>query len=100
MKAQAQLEGYNDGLKDGYAVGFRAGREAGLTRVYFCEEWEPKGRYWKAIFCTDDARSADRWRRNGTVGYERKFSDYIVLNRDEVEVSEYLKAPEGESQER
>lgn len=71
-----------------------------MTRVYLCEEWQPEPRYWKLIFCTDDARSADRWRRNGVKGKERKFSDFIVLTRDEVEQGDYLTVPEGENQER
>lgn len=71
-----------------------------MTRVFICEEWSPITQGWKHIFCTDSAACADRWRRNGIKGYNRKFVDYVVLNAEEVERTDLLTVPKnGENQE-
>lgn len=66
-----------------------------MTRVYFCEEWT--GNYWKTIFVTDSALVADRWRRNGVKGRNRKFMDHICYN--ETECGSFMQVPEGVNQE-
>jgi len=64
-----------------------------VTRVYICEEWIPEKRYWRIEFVTDSSFAADRWRRNGVKGHERKFTDYICHN--EAEAKEFLEVPQG-----
>lgn len=70
-----------------------------MTRIFICEEWSPILQGWKHIFVTDSAAMADRWRRNGVKGMNRKFVDYVVLNAEEVEQSSLLEVPKGENQE-
>ena len=54
-----------------------------MTRVYICEQWNPAKNYWEFVIATDSAVAADRWRRKGIVGRNRKFVDYVVLNEQE-----------------
>jgi hypothetical protein len=66
-----------------------------VTRVYICEEWIPDKRYHRIEFCTDSALAADRWRRNGVRGHERRFVDYICYTKEEIEAKGLLELPQG-----
>lgn len=68
-------------------------------RIFVCEEWTPLARYWKFVFCTDDAATADRWRRNGVKGANRKFVDYVVLTAEDALQAGLLEVPAGINQE-
>jgi len=66
-----------------------------MIRVFICKQWQPDKAYHRIEFLTDDAKTADRWRRDGVRGHERSFVDYICYTKEELEAMEYLKIPEG-----
>lgn len=53
-----------------------------MTRVFICEQWNERKRYWEFVCATDSPRAADRWRRDQP---GRKFVDYVVLNDQEAQ---------------
>ncbi len=55
-----------------------------MLRVCLCEQWNEDKRYWSLAFVTDSQEAADRWRRNGE---GRKWSDYIVQTKEQIESS-------------
>ena len=66
-----------------------------MTRVFICKEWIPDKSYHRIEFLTDDAKTADRWRRNGVRGHERSFVDYICYTKEEMEAKGILDPPAG-----
>lgn len=70
-----------------------------MTRIFICEEWSPEKNYWSTAFITNDQETADKWRRLGVRGKERKFSDHICYNHEEITAKGLLDRPEGQNQE-
>ena len=66
-----------------------------MIRIHLCEEWVPDKKYWRIEFFTTSSYTADRWRRNGVKGHERKFSDFMCYNEQEAEGRGFLTLPEG-----